>query len=331
MVDWFEKVNGGEELYTYIEGPKTGQKILCCKSKIIWKSPELCIDDNKELKGDIIKLLEAQGNRVLKEKVVMQSKLVICGAGYVGTAVAEFGKKIGFEVIIIDEREEFVKAARDAVGVRGITDDFGSGLDAVDSDENTYFVIVTRGHSKDLICLDSILKKPAGYIGMMGSKKRCQRAVNEMNARGYDTKKIHAPIGLNINAESPEEIAISIMGEIISIKNNYIKEQSWHEIIDKLKKNKSKGIECVLATIVSKTGSAPRSMGTKMLIGADGQNVGTIGGGYIEGEVLKAAEGIFLGTENACILRQYGTFSKDEDVGCGGSVEVFMEKLLEIS
>ncbi len=326
MMDWYECINGGEELYTCIDGPDIGKRLIKAGGKTIWKSDDL-LCENELLNNNIINEPIAGNDRFFKERLVKRSRLVICGAGYVGEAVAALGKKIGFDVTVIDEREEFLKGAEESAGVAGLCMEFGEALESIVSDENTYFVIVTRGHSRDIACLDKTMKKEAAYIGMMGSKKRCQRAKDEMKARGYDAGKIHAPIGIDIGAETPEEIAVSVIGEIISVKNRCFKGEPWSDIIAGLKKNKDEGVVCVLATIVSKSGSAPRSVGTRMLIGDNGVNVGTIGGGYIESEVFKTAKKMLSDNEKSFVLKEYGTVSEEENTGCGGRVEIFFEKI----
>ena len=153
-----------------------------------------------------------------------------------------------------------------------------------------------------------------------------------------DLERVHTPIGLKIKAETPEEIAVSIMAEIIEVKNSREKAGGYSkELSEKLfeKKNDTKKvlrtiIEKVLATIVSRKGSAPRSVGTKMLIMEDGSITGTIGGGCVESEVMQKAllmmrkgEPVF----QLCKVDMTADDAEEEGMVCGGVVEVMLEMI----
>ena len=326
MKEWYDDIRGGEVLFTCVSGEMAGCRMLQREGEIVWKSPEISQDASIKLIHNLTDDFLVENSRYIRENVSKKTRLVICGAGYVGEQVAVLGKILGFEVTIIDEREEYVKKAAANTSSLGICRNFGEALESILSDETTYFVIATRGHSRDIECLDKIMKKNYAYVGMMGSYKRCSRAKEEMKTRGYNTDRLSAPIGLDIKAETPEEIAVSIIGEIISVKNSRLKAEMWTYITDRLKENRQNNTECVLATIISKSGSAPRSTGTRMLIGKDGINVGTIGGGYIESKVLEMADEMMSDNGKSYHLGGYGTIAEDENEGCGGKVEVFMEK-----
>ena len=154
-----------------------------------------------------------------------------------------------------------------------------------------------------------------------------------------DLERVHTPIGLKIKAETPEEIAVSIMAEIIEVKNSREKAGGYSkELSEKLfeKKNDTKesfkepSLKKVLATIVSRKGSAPRSVGTKMLIMEDGSITGTIGGGCVESEVMQKAllmmrkgEPVF----QLCKVDMTADDAEEEGMVCGGVVEVMLEMI----
>ena len=191
---------------------------------------------------------------------------------------------------------------------------------------------MTRGHRYDTICLESILKKTCAYVGMMGSRRRVAIVKDQLAAKGISRELldgVHTPIGLKIGAETPEEIAVSIMAEIIQVKHSGAKCGGYPEaLLSAILADD--GRQKVLATIISRKGSAPRGTGTKMLIFEDGATVDTIGGGCVESEIVqKALLMIRTGEKEFQICEADLTMEAAEDEGmvCGGVVEVMLEKL----
>ena len=137
------------------------------------------------------------------------------------------------------------------------------------------------------------------------------------------------PIGLSISVESPEEIAVSIMAEIIMVKNQKRKASEYsREMIRYLTGQTGGELKKVLATIVEKHGSAPRKAGTKMLILENGQTIGTIGGGCAEANVIR--EGMFLMDrthKDSELMKVHMSGEEMQEMMCGGNMEVFLEKI----
>ncbi len=149
------------------------------------------------------------------------NNLLILGGGYVGYAIYELAVILGFEVTVFDDRPEFVAKERfpNAVGLRA--GDFSTMLDSYNFNSYTYVTVVTRGHLQDAECVKGVIKKESKYIGLIGSKRKISLILEDLQKSGYsqvDIDRIHAPIGLDIGAETPEEIAVSIMAEIIGEK-----------------------------------------------------------------------------------------------------------------
>ena len=147
--------------------------------------------------------------------------LVIVGAGHIAQPLAVLGKLINFEVVVIDDRPQYANAERFPQVDRVIAAPFRPTLHDWPVDADTYIVLVTRGHSYDVESLLEILDSPARYIGMIGSKRRI-RAVFDLLEReqGIPREKlerVYAPIGLDVGAESPAEIAVCIIAEIIKV------------------------------------------------------------------------------------------------------------------
>ncbi len=147
-------------------------------------------------------------------------RMIIAGGGHVSRPTAHFGALTGFAVHVLDDRPEFADAARfpEAVGTR-VTPEYAECFSSLSITARDYVIIVTRGHLFDGEVLAQALRTPAGYIGMIGSsRKRAQiyARLREQGVTEADLARVHSPIGLSIGAETPEEIAVSILAECIA-------------------------------------------------------------------------------------------------------------------
>jgi xanthine/CO dehydrogenase XdhC/CoxF family maturation factor len=146
-------------------------------------------------------------------------ELIICGGGHVGQAVAKAGALLDFKITVIDDRPEFSSREKfPDPGVRLITGDFTEALRALKITQASHLVIVTRGHRHDEICLREVIEKPARYIGMIGSRRRATTIREHLRREGVGAehlRRVHSPIGLDIGAITPEEIALAILAEIV--------------------------------------------------------------------------------------------------------------------
>lgn len=156
------------------------------------------------------------------EPIGIKPTLIVVGGGHVGQQVVFLGKWLGYRVILSDERPEFCNPAR----IQGADDYQVCKLGELTSRNiisiNTCFVLATKGSEVDVEGLPLVLKSDAGYIGVIGSKRRWEHTRTELLNKGVkpeELERIHTPIGLDISAESPEEIAVSIMAEIIKTTN----------------------------------------------------------------------------------------------------------------
>ncbi|MGH9832546.1 MAG: XdhC family protein [Blastocatellia bacterium] len=149
-------------------------------------------------------------------------ELIICGGGHVGQAVAKLGTLLDFKITVIDDRAEFSSREKfPDPGVRLITDDFIEALRSLKITPSAHIVIVTRGHKHDEICLREVIEKPARYIGMIGSRRRTTTIREHLRREGVAAeflRRVHAPIGLDIGAMTPEEIALAILAEIVLVR-----------------------------------------------------------------------------------------------------------------
>jgi len=128
---------------------------------------------------------------------------------------------VGFYVIVMDDRRDFANNEIFPEADEIIVNDFDFVSQHLPVDTGPYAVIVTRGHKHDAIVLEEVLKVPHRYIGMIGSKRKVHIIYEALKAKGVDEKllaAVHAPIGIDINAETPEEIALSIVSELVKIR-----------------------------------------------------------------------------------------------------------------
>lgn len=293
---------------------------------------------NEELKTQITEtpqsgIYEIEGQKFFIEHLKRQAHLVICGGGHVSQQVIKLAGKVGFHVTVLEDRPYFADRAREAGADLVLCDAFEKSLQGIAGTPDTYFLVVTRGHRFDRACLEQILKKPYAYVGMMASRGRSALLKKQMAGDGFDRKaldEMHTPVGLSIHAETPEEIAVSIVAELIQIKNQTKKTAGYDSLLmEYLTGVKEQGQPKVLATIIARRGSAPRSIGTKMLVLGDGRIIGTIGGGCMESEVQHQCLRLLREeNEKSRIVCADMTVSQAEDEGmvCGGTIDVFLEK-----
>jgi xanthine dehydrogenase accessory factor len=162
----------------------------------------------------------SNGRAVVVEQVEAPSLAVICGGGHVAHAVAPAALAAGFVVMVVDDREEFASPAR-FPGAKVVLAPFEGALARIAVDEASYVVIVTRGHTHDIDVLLQALRTPARYIGLMASRSKRARIVEALREDGFGEdalERVHSPIGLDIGAETPEELAVSIVAELIQVR-----------------------------------------------------------------------------------------------------------------
>jgi len=165
---------------------------------------------------------ELNEQQIVIQTVNIAGTVYIFGAGHVSRSLAEFVKAVGFWTVILDDRADFANRERFPKADELIVlDSFSNALATLPVDRNSFIVIVTRGHLNDRAVLAQALKTEAGYIGMIGSKRKCGLIYQELLKAGFTTadfQHVHAPIGIAIDAETPEEIGISIVAEMIQAR-----------------------------------------------------------------------------------------------------------------
>lgn len=157
--------------------------------------------------------------QIFVEPILPPPVLYIFGAGHVGYNVYKIAHSTGFEVVIIDDRETFANRERFPEARDIYADEMDRVMEQLAPPEAAYIVIVTRGHRHDMRVLGWAVNTPAHYVGMIGSKRKVLTVCQELERQGVDSEKLkraHAPIGLSIAATTPEEIAVSIVAELIA-------------------------------------------------------------------------------------------------------------------
>ncbi len=162
-----------------------------------------------------------EGVEYFIEAYTTPPQLVICGGGHVSRALASHAKPLGFRLFITDDREEFANAQRFPEADIVVAKKPEDALKELPINPNTFIVVATRGHRFDNVALAAAADTPARYVGLMGSKRKTILIYEDLVRMGLDEERlreIRSPIGLDIHARTPEEIAISIMGEILMFR-----------------------------------------------------------------------------------------------------------------
>lgn len=264
-------------------------------------------------------------------------RLIVLGAGHIAVPVCDFAAKSGFEVYVCDDRPAFANTARFPLAREVLCDSFESCIDRLRLTRYDYVVVITRGHVHDADCLRKIFKgtQPA-YLGLIGSRRRVRGLFEMLVEEGYPKEymdRICTPIGLDIGAVTPGEIAISILAELVAYK--------------RLPKHSNDGIRCcndsdvelsvikylaenrepkAIVTVIETKGSTPREAGAKMAVSPLAAVTGSIGGGCSEGAVIRDAVRI-IGTGRYKIvdIDLTGEVAESDGMVCGGTMRVLVE------
>lgn len=307
-------------LFTAIEGNRIGHTAVL-DDETVYGDPSLIRTAYVDAE------LPSVQDGILIERITTPPHLILCGGGHVSVYVSRIAKMVGFRVTVIDEREDFANPERfpDADSIINLP--FVEALDTI-NDPNAYYVIVTRGHQFDRFCLETILKKPYTYCGMIGSRSKIAIVNEALLKQGYAREKIesvHAPIGLSIGANTPEEIAVCIVGEMIQVKNSKTRGSEWDQALcDAIETLRE---PYAMVTLITKKGSAPRSTGARMIVKRDGTIISSVGGGFGEFEAAQHAQEMLNNHANAkrytCMMNNTDAASKG--MICGGVIDILIQ------
>jgi xanthine dehydrogenase accessory factor len=275
----------------------------------------------------------------LIERYSPKSRLIIFGGGHIALPLVTFGAALGFYVVVFDDRPSFANESRFPSAQEVICDRFENAMDMLNIRRTDYVVIVTRGHRHDQHCLRGVLQgETPFYTGMIGSRRRVEIVKRQLREEGFSAPQldqVHSPIGLAIGAATPEEIAVSILAEIIQYKRLAPSAQTAEapqeafasdmDAVDWLAKNNETA--AAMVTVIASEGSTPRETGAKMLVLPWGDIIGSIGGGCAEADVIGDARDIIR--EGGYCLKQIDLTDSAEEDGmvCGGIMHVLIERV----
>ena len=302
----------------------------------------------EDLKGRMVAAVTAEKDGdglTVSEPMLPQERLLVLGGGHIALHVVEFAAKCGFSVIVADDRPDFANRARFPLAEKVICDSFEKAIRSVNLTPYDYVVIITRGHRHDADCLRVLLPGVrTAYLGLIGSRRRVKglmemlrrvKGLMEMLAEeGYSTERmaeICTPIGLPIGAITPQEIAISILSELIAYKRlpEHGKGRCCCDSdmeLSTLRYLAENHEPKAIVTVIETKGSTPREAGAKMAVSPLGKVTGSIGGGCSEGAVIRDAVRI-IGTGRYQIvdIDLTGEVAESDGMVCGGTMKVLVE------
>tara|TARA_B100000029_G_scaffold513272_1_gene612278 strand:+ start:12886 stop:13695 length:810 start_codon:yes stop_codon:yes gene_type:complete len=175
--------------------------------------------------------LSKEAATIYIEAIESKPVFIIVGAGHIGQCLTKLAAMLRFHVVVIDDRADFANHENLPAADEIICEDFEKALNSYSLGSNTSVVMVTRGHKQDELSLRCCLERGAGYIGMIGSKRRTTAVLEHLHTEGFsldELAKVRTPIGIDLGGETPEEIALSIMAEVIMLRNNGTGTMKYH-------------------------------------------------------------------------------------------------------
>lgn len=265
-----------------------------------------------------------------------ENRLILLGGGHIVQPLCAMASMLDFSVTVVDDRIAFANSERFPEATQVICNSFRSAISDLKIRATDYVCVITRGHRWDGECLREILSGTLpSYLGMIGSKRRVEGLLGVLAGEGFSTDlldRIHAPIGLKINAQTPAEIAVSICGEMIAHRRKYVRKDqnialsqtnTDYAMLRFLAENTQPK---AYALVLSSTGSTPVKPGAMMAVDYLGNGYGTIGGGCSEAAVMVRARKI-MGTGGSCVVEidMSNEVTESEGMVCGGTMRVLLE------
>ena len=272
----------------------------------------------------------------ISEPMMPRERLLVLGGGHIALPVCEFAAKCGFEVYLVDDRPEFANRRRFPDAFAVTCDSFENGIRQFGVTPFDYVVVITRGHRHDADCLRALLpgEMPA-YLGMIGSRRRTKGLIEMLKEEGFDPERLGAictPIGLDIGAITPAEIAVSILSEVIAFKRKpehgapgrcCLDSDLELSTLEYLAENRDPK---AIVTVIETKGSTPRGTGAKMAVSPLGKVTGSIGGGCSEAAVIQDAVRIIgTGRYKLVDIDLTGEVAESDGMVCGGTMLVLVE------
>jgi xanthine dehydrogenase accessory factor len=215
---------GGARVLVFDSAPGGFIAVLDEQGGIAWRKPgaSASISIDRQAALDSIagrQALSSESDGRLYDPLLPPDRLLILGAGHVGRSLAELASRVGFQTTVVDDRLELADPARFNPSIRVLAGDFGRHIAEFPFGPSTYAVIVTPNHRADLECIRAVLKRDYRYAGFIGSRRKVRMTLAALKEEGFAPERVDAlcaPIGLDIGAQTPEEIAVAILAELIA-------------------------------------------------------------------------------------------------------------------
>lgn len=269
------------------------------------------------------------------QEVPQESEIILCGGGHISLELSRLADFMEYSYTVMDDRKEFCNPERFPGAKRCLCGSMPELLKKERFSPEASYIIVTRGHEADLECLEQVLEKPYAYVGMIGSRAKVAKTMEALREKGFSEtllSQVHAPIGLKLGGQTPKEIAVSIVAELIQTEHERQPMGRPDPAVMQFLKSGQKG---VLLTITGKRGSAPRGVGSQMAVcltedGTGKKQIGTIGGGLMEAAAAADAWKFFHEETGSQVLEKTYEINHSTAAAlgmwCGGSVDIRMEK-----
>ncbi|MDR2035776.1 MAG: XdhC family protein, partial [Coriobacteriales bacterium] len=267
----------------------------------------------------------SDGSFTLIERFMAKPRLIILGGGHISLALAQIAQLANFDTVIYDDRPSFANTVRFSTAKTVICDSFARIGDHLTIGASDFVVDVTRGHQHDKECLEAILAGPEpAYTGMIGSQRRVALVLGQLQEEGYDKERIlriHAPIGLRIGAQTPSEIAIAIMAQVIEVKRLHKGDTAWLSCdLELAEQVAQKNFDPeAIVTVLATQGSVPTEVGCKLGMTYEGTTAGSVGGGCSEAEAMRAGREVIKNGGWKLLDIDLTDSAEDEGMVCGGT------------
>ncbi|MCD8145036.1 MAG: XdhC family protein [Oscillospiraceae bacterium] len=291
---------------------------------------------NQVRRGQPAQLQISVEEGVYTRRFLPRERLILLGGGHIAAALCEIGAALDFAVTVIDDRPAFVSPTRFPQAAEVLCDDYAAALEKLHLTGRDYVAILTRGHRFDAECLWAV---QAGtepkYVGMIGSRSRVAMLMRALEEEGFDRERlarIHAPIGLSINAQTPREIAVAIAAELIQCRREGLARRSHS--LTMLNEDVDMALLSFLAEdtspkavvlVYDASGSTPAKSGAMMAVNLSGQVTGTIGGGCWEHQAARAAYWLVgTGQHRQMAVELNDVSAALEGMACGGQMRLYL-------
>lgn len=286
-------------------------------------------------------LFEKEDTQIVAEPFFKEERLLIFGGGHVAHILSEIAAKIGFSVVVTEDRPEFGNKERFPWASNVYCEQFDHVINSMTITQSDYIVLLTRGHFYDKMCLKALYQQErSAYLGILASRRRMRELTEQLSEDGIEEEwmaQIHSPVGLDIGAVTPEEIAIAILAQIIQTKRlsadskqRIIRSDIDMRVLHHLANPPAdrKVVKKAIFTILENHGITPRKAGAKMIVYEDGVLIGTVGGGPAEGNLIMETKHFLAGEEayRICYADIGGLLTDDLSQVSNDYLKILIEK-----